>query len=641
MRKTMTMLLAILFAISGIATCFAEGGADNSGYDRLTVAVTTPMTGKFFTSMWGNNTSDTDVRALIHGYDLIVWDSWEGRFRTDESVVRELVVTRDMEYNHTYTIELNDDLTYSDGTPITAWDYAFSMLLLTSPAMNELGANTYKPEWILGYENYASGKAKMLSGFRVLSDYELAITISNEYLPFFYEMGLLSLIPYPASVIAPGIKIADIGYGIYVKEDGTQLTGELLRETILDPESGYLTHPSLTSGPYVLKSYADGVAEFELNPYYKGDAKGNKPSISHITFKNMAQDELAGALSSNEIQLINKATSAQLIAQCMELTDEESMYTFSSYARTGLGFISFNTDREAVSDVGLRQALALATDRDELVENAVGDYGIRADGYYGMGQWMVQVLNGSIEYPKAPAEGASYQEKTDYEKQVKAWGELDLEEIEHYDRDLEKAAKLLDAAGWNLNAEGESFTAGTDTLRYRQGESSLEPLKLSLAYAEGSAAGEALENELTAQLAEVGIELSAEAIPLAELLPQYYHFEETQYDMFFLATNFDVLYEPSGLFAEDEDGQHVLRTSALVDEELYELAVTLRRTKPGDLYDYCVNWLAFQQRFMEILPALPIYSNMYFDFYLNELQDYEISANISWPQAINSAYFGE
>ena len=45
-------------------------------------------------------------------------------------------------------------------------------------------------------------------------------------------------------------------------------TEELLRQTILDPETGYRSHPKVVSGPYMLTSWDGSTAEFEVNPYY-------------------------------------------------------------------------------------------------------------------------------------------------------------------------------------------------------------------------------------------------------------------------------------------------------------------------------------------------------------------------------------
>ena len=67
----------------------------------------------------------------------------------------------------------------------------------------------------------------------------------------------------------------------------------------------------------------------------------------------------------------------------------------------------------------------------------------------------------------------------------------------------------------------------------------------------------------------------------------------------------------------------------------------MNSTEPGDFYGYTEKWVAFQKSFMEKLPLLPIYSNVYFDFYAQVLNDYDILANASWAQAINRAYLAE
>ena len=75
------------------------------------------------------------------------------------------------------------------------------------------------------------------------------------------------------------------------------------------------------------------------------------------------------------------------------------------------------------------------------------------------------------------------------------------------------------------------------------------------------------------------------------------------------------------------------------DEELFNLAVNMRKTEPGDLYTYVEKWMAFQDRYNEVLPTIPVYSNIYTDFYVNYLQNYIITAQVTWSQAILLAYF--
>ena len=44
---------------------------------------------------------------------------------------------------------------------------------------------------------------------------------------------------------------------------------------------------------------------------------------------------------------------------------------------------------------------------------------------------------------------------------------------------------------------------------------------------------------------------------------------------------------------------------------------------------------------MRMLPTIPVYSNIYFDFYVPQLQNYHITAHVTWTQAILESYFGE
>ena len=59
---------------------------------ELKVGNPTPMSGRFFTSMWGGTTSDLDVQELLHAYSPILWDNSLGRFRFDKSVVENMLL---------------------------------------------------------------------------------------------------------------------------------------------------------------------------------------------------------------------------------------------------------------------------------------------------------------------------------------------------------------------------------------------------------------------------------------------------------------------------------------------------------------------------------------------------------------------
>ena len=616
----MKRLLAwILSCILAVTCCTAVWAEETAKAGDVTVATTTPLTGNFFTSMWGNGSSDLDVRSMIHGYNLVEWNVPKGMFVHNRAVVRD-IYAETTPNGQQYTILLYGDLKYSDGTPITAWDYAFSFLLAASPVWEELGAKVRYPEFIYGCRNFFTGKSKALSGVHVVHDTMLEVTITNAYLPFFYQEGLLDCVPYPISEIAPGMKISDDGAGVYLDRE---MSAELLRQTVLG-EDGYRSHPKVTSGPYKLVSFGDGRAEFEINSNYKGNSRGDRPSIGKITMVSLPSDEMVQALKDGKVTILNKVSDAKVVTDCLAMENEG--ITYSDYDRTGLSFISYNTERTPLDDLAVRQAIAYIADRDGVAEETLGRNGIKADGYYGMGQWMYRLLSGKV--PDASEE---------LKKEAAA---LKLDGIEAYSHDKEKGAALLNKAGWNLNGNGETYRAGEDTLRYRKAGDGLAPLKLTLAYATGSAAGPALEGTLVKSLAEAGIELQVEAIDGNDLLNQYYRLSDPQYDMLFLATNFEPVYDPVLNFT-DADGKHIWTTSGLADEQLWKLASDMRKTEAGDAIAYCRKWLAFEKRFAEILPVLPMYTNTYYDFFPSTLHNYPVEITLSWPQAIIGANMAE
>lgn len=78
---------------------------------------------------------------------------------------------------------------------------------------------------------------------------------------------------------------------------------------------------------------------------------------------------------------------------------------------------------------------------------------------------------------------------------------------------------------------------------------------------------------------------------------------------------------------------------ARTDAELYGLSREMIRTDPEDVAGFLTKWVALQERISETLPLIPIYSNMYFDFYTSELRGYSVQA-ASWADAILTAYMG-
>ena len=627
MKRIWALSLAILVLFLMIPS-LGEGAEEprEEEYTSLSVANPTPMRGQFFTDLWGNATSDIDVRGLLHAYNLITWDSENGMFTVDPSVVSGVVAYANEAGDHVYTMVLYDDLYYSDGTRITAWDYAFTWLLTMSPEIEKIGGRATRQGRIAGYEAWASGKGP-LSGVRVLGENMLSVTLSHEFLPYFFEMGLLSCEPAPIGVIAPGVVVKDDGQGVYLasaeESEEPVFTAELLKKTILDPETGYQSHPSVVSGPYILVSWDGEKAEFEINPYYKGNARGKKPEIDHLTYTSAPVETMMERLLTGEYGLLNKVTRADVIAALMDQMEEAGLL-MSSYPRVGQSYISFDCEKPTVSSQAVRQAIACCFDRDAALAEYTGPFGIRVDGFYGLGQWMYRLVMGGAEPPVKLPEEETAAAQAAYEAELEAYGELTLENLDPYALDTGRAAALLDEDGWVLNEEGIREKDGTK-------------LELHLIYPEGNTIESVLQTHLVPHLETVGIRLTMEAVPMDALLGQWYAQEARAADMIYLASDFHLLFDPASMFVDGGEGKKLWAFARGADEELYRLAEDMDRTEPGNVLEYMQKWQKFQERFNETLPMLPFYSNIYFDFHTASLHSYGIAENMTWSQAIVEA----
>ena len=109
MKKWTALLMAVmLLALPLLAG--AEGTEETVYPEELLVGNPTEMKGDFFTEMFGNNTSDIDMKALIHGYNLVSWDENQGEYRFDPTVVTDTLLTENEEGDHTYYLALARDL---------------------------------------------------------------------------------------------------------------------------------------------------------------------------------------------------------------------------------------------------------------------------------------------------------------------------------------------------------------------------------------------------------------------------------------------------------------------------------------------------------------------------------------------------
>lgn len=608
-------------------------------YTSLTVGNTTAMSGGFTNRIWGSNTTDLDVNALLNGYNLVQWDYEAGCFTVDPTVVSGLTVGDDEDGNRVYSLNLDyDDLKYSDGTPITAYDYAFNILMHVSKQVEELDGSAEWYQYILGIQDYREGKTDTLAGVNVLNENLLEITVSKEFRPFFYELGYLWCYPVPIHVVAPGCQIVDEGEGCRIEGN---FTAETLRETMLDPEKGYLTHPSVVAGPYKLTSFDGVTAEFEINPEYKGNSDGVKPTIEHLIYTLTDNEHAIADLSTGKLGLVNKALNKETVEAGMELFASGN-YAMGNYPRIGQSHISFCCEKDTVNSVAVRQAIAYCLDKEQLIQDYTGYNGIRVDGYYGIGQWMYQFMTGAILPPiPEPEEDASAADIKAYEDELAEWDELNMDSIKVYDLDIDMANKLLDKDGWTLNAEGAAYQAGTDAVRCKMINGNLVKLDLTLVYPEGNKIGGYFDQYFIQNLAQAGITVTLKPTEMNELRALYHRDTVRDCDMIYLATNYDEVFEPSPFFDPKDADLGKTNYTAINDQKLYDLAFDMSATEPGNALEYIQKWLKFQEQFEETLPFIPVYGNVYFDFYTQCLHEYIISQNVTWTEAVIPAYMSD
>lgn len=571
--RILSLLLILPVLLAPIAG-FAAGAAQGDG--ALVVGSTSALTGEFYLGLWGNNTSDVDIRSLTQGYRTILGQETADR-HPNPLCVADMDVSME-EDNKVFTFTLRPDMVFSDGVAITAKDYVLTLMLTFHPLMREIGATVEPLTQIQGGEEYQAFVAETLSGVRLIDDHTFSVTLAGSALPDYNELRYVDLIPSPLHVLLPDVDIVDDGEGVAFSRE---LSVEDLAATMTG-ETSYRTHPTVCSGPYLLESYneVEHVAELVRNEKYTGP----KPAIERIRFINVANDEIADVLKSGRVHLVNKISSAQVLR---DLGKAKGL-TRQNYPRQGLAYLAFAFERDTVGNLAVRKAIAHCIDREQIVEEFLGGNGRVVNGYYGMGQWM-----------------------------AKTYVLGDKDDMKGYDFDSDEAMELLEEAGY----------------------SDANPLKLTLLVPEENDAAEALAVQLSETLEKVGAELDVIREPWQEVLAQYYSLTDRTYDMVFIASNFNPYFDPSLQFSTDEECMGALNQVGVMDDSLYEAARAMRATPSNQPKLYYERWVAFQEEFMKVLPVIPLYSNTYADVFTDDLKGYDITAHMSWADAIVHASF--
>lgn len=158
LKKLLALLLAGAMAFS-VAGCAQDEGVTNNNSSQsstssgeqsgeestrpteptgqLVIGSTTDLESDFYDTSYNNSATNYKLYDLLHGLGTVVSDK-EGAYVYDPTVVKSHEEKENEDGTKTYTVTINDGLVWSDGTPITAKDYVFQLLLESSPEMNQV-----------------------------------------------------------------------------------------------------------------------------------------------------------------------------------------------------------------------------------------------------------------------------------------------------------------------------------------------------------------------------------------------------------------------------------------------------------------------------------------------------------------------
>jgi peptide/nickel transport system substrate-binding protein len=613
MKKFLALLATAALTVSTLAACGTTEPAEDTGSEggestEVTPSVTNPrdsregsentlvvgnteFNGQFITG-FGNSSYDKQIRDLTTGYGTVSV-TFGGEFVINETAIKEYTTSKDEETgNVTYTFTVNEGLKFSDGEPVMASDYVFAAKLLSSASYAAVGASNANYMELIGYQAWADGEADDFEGVKLVDDYTFSLTISGEELPYFYQLSLVSVAPYPEHFYTNG---GAVGFDLEKDADGNvtnEHVGKYVKEELL-------SNPTVGSGPYRFVEYRPGeFVKLELNENFAGDYRGNKPSIQNVVVKVVPSQTDMEHLVSGEIDILTGVVEGEKIEQGKA---DENINPVT-YKRNGYGMLAFHTDMPIISDKRVRQAVAYLVDRTTFVGAFLQGYGAVVDGPYGLGQWM---LEDSSVVP---------------------------ESLTSYAFDPEKAAALLDEAGWGFDAAGEAYSG--DGYRY---SADGEILQLNWMATE-TEYSDLLLPILRKGFSEAGIKLTIDFTDFGTLLDKYYYVKKEdvpnrEYHMFNLATSFSAAYDPYYSYHSDFMDTW-MNSNQFENPRIDELTLLMRELEPTQREEFLGYWEEFITIMNDELPNLPLYSNEYYHFNNAKIEGFESSAFWDWTASI-------
>lgn len=641
MKKFLALLLAVVMVLTMVACGEGKKKADG----QVVIGTSTEASGDWAYSAFVRNPNATDKAVMTLTDDMTTVDSDQhGDYGINKTVVKSYERIEEENGNVTYKFVINDGLKFNNGEAVTAQNFVAWTMFVTSPAGKEMGVVSATYNMLPGGLAYRNGETNVLSAVRLYDEKTFSITIAKtgedgetSYLPYYYDITYAAMQAVNLTYwFGEGWSVKDDGEGVYfVNADGKEFTAETVGETV--EAARFATGNRVTAGPYNLVSFDQSSREIvlEVNENYNGNFEGQKPGIQKLVIVKTSEDTVMDMITTGQIQIYSQIADGSEVNAVMDLIEAGTINSSTSqYDRAGYGYFGFACDLGPTQFTEFRQAIAYLLDRVEFAQTFCKGWGSVVHGPYCTAFTMTA--------------------KTDIEKK-----------INHYDYNPEKAVELLKQAGFVYNADGSDYVDGSGEVRYAKVTEEqakyydsfnkvladgtiLMPATINWASSEGNAVSALLSTMLANSEATkaAGVSIVKTEMTFPELLNYMYRqdsyglggdYSMPTYNMFNLATGYNGgVYDESYNWTTDpeyiEQGYNVQH---LYDEQLDKLSMDMvYGVEPDDEATYLDLWEKYIIRWNELLPMVPLYSNIYVTVYPNTIDNYAEDSFWGFERAI-------
>ena len=703
MKKFLALLLALAM-IASLAACGSNTDAPAttaateapateapatapSVPNRAILGSTTELGGDFRWPGFGGSSagaSDQDINRLTAGYSTMETNQG-GAYVWNETVVKSHSETENEDGTYTVTIELNEGLTFSDGSPVTAANYVAGILAFSTQVSVGAGHSGKSGQSFVGYSDFYAytGEegtgSKVFTGVRMLDDYNFSLTVSSDFYPYYFAYTYAAVSPDPLGlVLGEGVEVKDDGEGCYLSDNFYEKNGDEYVKAAEIAANRYDVTKYPFSGPYVISNWDASTKEATLtiNPEFKGNFEGQTPSIETIVYVKIIEETQLDQLKTGGVDVLSGITGGDSTKAALEVVDGVN-FAEVHYQRAGYGKIEFECDFGPTMFPEVRQAIAYLLNRTEFCQAFTGGYGVVVDGPYSPDFDMWRAVEDDIElidYTFSPDNAKKVLEEGGWiynskgEPFVEGAGGVDSV---RYKKLTEEEANALDIYGNDAGNKTFKSVANTDNITYETVEINGEyymPLAINWFGSTPNPVTDLLSTTLanSSDLASVGMVIRATAGDFTTLLGNIYRDPSMGYagtpiyGMLNLATGWNsAVYDYSFNWSSDpswgdyssnkvKDPYDAAFPYDQAAEKLtYEEALAASDGKLGMDYlsmamvynattedEYNQWWMAYIERWNQLMPDIPLYSNYYYDVYNANIENFETSPFFGPARAI-------